>query len=174
MGTCPYGACEECQLFSTPPAECHFWSPLKKTCIMSSAYEEDEMEDVYLDHKGRARKMSDRPLKLEEFLERMKEMRGLRKGWLDGDGEEISREVLDLVEDEVRKRLSECPPHVFPMESGGLSLEWFLKEDFCATVGPSLQGDAFGREGKEFVHWKEDWTLEASWERLERMVEKLR
>ena len=173
MGQCPYDACEDC-LLGGRLEECHFWSPIQHTCALSSKYEENEMEDLYLDHLRRSRKMSDDEWTLEDFNERMKEMESLKKGWLNGDGEAISKEVIELVNDEVQKRLSFCPPHVFPMESGGLSLEWFFKEDFAAAVEPSLRGEAFGRKGKEFVHRKEDWTLEASWERLKKMVGKLR
>ena len=125
MGQCPYDACEDC-LLGGRLEECHFWSPIQHTCALSSKYEENEMEDLYLDHLGRSRKMTDDEWTLEDFNERMKEMESLKKGWLDGDGKTISKEVIDLVQDEVLKRLSFCPPHIFPMESGGLSLEWFL------------------------------------------------
>lgn len=165
MGRCPYDACENC-LLGGQLEECHFWSPIQHTCALSSRYEENEMEDLYLDHLRRSRKMSDDEWTLEDFNERMKEMESLKKGWLDGDGELISKEVIDLVNDEVLKRLSFCPPHVFPMESGGLSLEWFLKEDFAAAVEPSLKGSIFGKD----MYRPEDWTQEAFWMRLERTV----
>lgn len=165
MGLCPYGACESC-LLGGQEKECHFWSPIQHTCVLSSKYEENEMEDLYLDHLRRSRKMSDDEWTLEDFNERMKEMESLKKGWLDGDGEAISKEVIELVNDEVQKRLFFCPPHVFPMESGGLSLEWFLKEDFAAAVEPSLKGSVFGKD----MYRPEDWTQEASWVRLERTV----
>lgn len=167
MGACPYGACEECQLFSTPSQECHFWSPIQKTCMMSSKYEENETEDLYLDHCRRSEKSFDETLSVEEFLERIEEMEHLQNGWLDGDGEAIAKDVLDLVVAEVKKRISTCPPHVFPMETGGLSLEWFFKNhSFAAIVEPSLKGMIFG---KSFCYEK-DWTQEASWIHLEKMV----
>ena len=165
MAKCPYDACDDCPL-SKYPEECHFWSPIQHTCCLSSKYEENEMEDLYLDHLGRSRKMTDDEWTLDDFRERMKEMEFLKKGWLDGSGMPISREVIALVNDEVLKRLSFCPPHVFPMESGGLSLEWFLKEDFAAAVEPSLKGSVFGKD----MYRSEDWTQEASWMRLERTV----
>lgn len=165
MGRCPYDACENC-LLGGQLEECHFWSPIQHTCALSSKYEENEMEDLYLDHLRRSRKMSDDEWTMEDFKERMKEMESLKKGWLDGDGKAISKEVIDLVQDEVSKRLSFCPPHIFPMESGGLSLEWFLKEDFAVAVEPSLKGSVFGKD----MYRPEDWTQEASWLRLERTV----
>ena len=54
------------------------------------------------------------------------------------------------------------------MENGGLSLEWFLNEDFCAIVEPSLKGTVFGL--KDFFYREEDWTMEASWTRLEKII----
>lgn len=165
MGKCPYNACDDC-LLGGKLSECHFWSPIQRTCALSSRYEENEMERLYLDHLKRSRKMSGAETDLDGFRERMKEMESLKKGWLDGDGEPISRAVSDLVTDEVLKRLSFCPPHVFPMESGGLSLEWFLKEDFAAAVEPSLKGSVFGKD----MYRPEDWTQEAAWVRLERTV----
>ena len=107
MGQCPYDACENC-LLGGQLEECHFWSPIQHTCALSSKYEENEMEYLYLDHLRRSRKMSDDEWTLEDFKERMKEMESLKKGWLDGDGKAISKEVIDLVQDEVLKRLSFC------------------------------------------------------------------
>ena len=110
---------------------------------------------------------------MKEFFSRIEELKALKKGWLDGNGEELSFEVIELVVDEVKKRFNFHPPHLFPMESGGLSLEWFLKDDFCATIEPSMKGTVFGLSGKKFFHRKEDWTMESSWTRLQKTVESL-
>lgn len=174
MGRCPYEACEDCPL-SGHLEECHFWSPIQHTCCLSSKYEENETEDLYLDHMRRSRKLSrEQKWTMNDFKEAIAEMKSLKDGWLDGDGEAISEEVIALVNDEVLKKFSFCPPHVFPMESGGLSLEWFQKADFAATVEPSLKGTMFGLEGRDFTCQKMDWTLESSWISLQKQIQSIR
>ena len=46
--------------------------------------------------------MSDDEWTLEDFKERMKEMKSLKKGWLDGDGKAISKEVIDQINIEIK------------------------------------------------------------------------
>lgn len=163
MSVCPYGASVEC-LFNHPPeAECHFWSPLKKTCIMSSNYDEDEAEEAYWLYKMRKEKMSVERQTLEGFLKDLEQMKVLECGWLDGEGKRISKAVIDFAESRIVEGFGFRPPQVFPTPEGGLSLEWDTDEELDAEIGPDLKG---------IMIWKDtavlkDWAREESWAELQ-------
>ena len=164
MSRCPYGASSECLFSHSPESECHFWSPLKKTCIMSSRYEEDEAEEVYWLYKMRKAKMAETQRQTYEgFLEDIERMKALEDGWLDGEGSRISEEAVNLVEMKVSACFAKRPPHIFPTPEGGLSLEWDTKEELDAEVGPSLNGIMIWKDKAE----RKDWTKEESWIELE-------
>lgn len=163
MSVCPYGASEEC-LFNMPPqAECHFWSPIKKTCIMSSRYEEDEAEDVYWLYRMRKEKMDKiQRQTCEGFLQDIERMKAFKDGWLDGEGVKISEAVVELVKSKVLDCFSKRPPHVFPTPEGGLSLEWDTKDELDAEIGAGLNGIMIWKDKAEM----KDWTKEESWSKL--------
>ena len=164
MGCCPYGACEECRMFSMPPSECHFWSPLKKTCVMSDRYEEDEAEDVFWLYRMRRAKMAEAQKQTYgSFLEDIERMKGLKDGWLDGEGSRISEDVAELAKLKVSSCFSRRPPHVFPTPEGGLSLEWDMAEELDAEIGPDLKGMIIWKDTVQML----DWTKERAWNELE-------
>ena len=104
---------------------------------------------------------------LIDFYNRIQELSKLRQGWLDGDGEQISFEMSHLVVSEVEKHFRDCLPHVFPMPSGGLSLEWFKGNDeVCALIEPDFKGMFISNNESS----KADWSLEQEWTRLKRNV----
>lgn len=67
-----------------------------------------------------------KPIEKRVVAERLDQLRGLEKGWLDGQGEAIPEEGIDwLIE-----TMSECYPSdlgkplMTPTEEGGIRLEW--------------------------------------------------
>lgn len=167
MGCCPYGACDGCRMFASPPSECHFWSPLKKTCIMSSQYEEDEAEDVFWLYRMRKAKMAEAQKQTcGSFLEDIERLKALKDGWLDGEGLKISEAAAELAKRKVLSCFSRRPPHVFPTPEGGLSLEWDMDEELDAEIGPDLKGMMIWKDAVKQADWSEEkaWTeLAACW-----------
>lgn len=157
---CPHGASDACPLSPPPADECSFYSPMKRQCMMSSRYEDDEMEGYWWDCYFRRKKMKANDWNIADFRESVKKCLALERGWLDGDGERISETVCRTASQMVEERFASCPPHVFPMESGGLSLEWDFELD-CG-INPDFSGFMLFREkGKEM-----DWNDPAAWDEL--------
>lgn len=104
---------------------------------------------------------------ITDFYDRIQELLKLKSGWLDGDGEPISFDISHLAAFEIDKHLHDCPPHVFPMPSGGLSLEWFKGNDeVVATIEPDFKGTFVSN----VESYEADWTMEQEWVRLARNV----
>jgi hypothetical protein len=59
---------------------------------------------------------------------RLEELRLLKQGWLDGEGEPFEPAGMDWLESAVRDHLAaEMPlPHIFPSPSGQILFEWKL------------------------------------------------
>ena len=64
---------------------------------------------------------------------RLVELSTLKKGWLDGEGEPLSKEFMSWIEKSFEDSYqSTLPlPHLFPMENGGISAEWFKDDRLC-------------------------------------------
>ena len=162
MSGCPYGASEVCLFSRSPESECHFWSPIKKTCIMSSKYEDDEIEGVYWLYRMRKEKMKP-PHTYDDFLQDIQRMKALQAGWLDGEGERISEAAASLAAERVSEFFQKRPPHVFPTPEGGVSLEWDTEDELDAEIGPDLKGIEIWKDKAEM----KDWTREESWQELQ-------
>lgn len=166
---CPFGASDCCPLSPPPAEECGFYSPLKRQCMMSSLYEDDEIEGYWWDCYFRRRKIVEIEWSIDDFNESMGKCRALKKGWLDGDGEEISEAVCQMAVKETEARFRSCPPHVFPTPEGGLSLEWGFRTALDCQVNPDFSGFMLYREsGREM-----DWNDPASWEEVQRLWKEL-
>jgi hypothetical protein len=72
--------------------------------------------------------------------DRLAEIAALPAGWLDGDGEAVTREAIEGARQAVRMlALAGMPkPRLFPTPDGGVSVEW---ETACLEIEPD--GRAF-------------------------------
>lgn len=70
---------------------------------------------------------------MKPYLYRLKELSELEDGWLDGEGKNISPQVLDLAEKILKQLIVDLnvpTPHLYPTEEGGISAEWDNSQGF--------------------------------------------
>ena len=63
-----------------------------------------------------------------DITARLEELRALKDGWLEGDGQTLSREGLDWLLRTFERHYPENlpPPYLYPTEEGGVQAEWSL------------------------------------------------
>lgn len=64
---------------------------------------------------------------------RLDEIKQLEPGWLDGDGQAIDPRSIDAIWKIIQAVFPDGGVHVFPMEEGGVSIE-YIKEDTSLTI----------------------------------------
>ena len=63
---------------------------------------------------------------LDDAVERLESFRDIEAGWLDGHGSAVSPQAVDKARMFLEILSKAGPPASFPMEDGGVSLEWVL------------------------------------------------
>ena len=108
-----------------------------------------------------------------EFQNRLRELSGLKNGWLDGEGVAPSPDGLKWLQDvwsTQGERLALPAPYLYPTLGGGLSLEW----DHPAAI--SLEVNLSTRLGDvdcEGFSGTLDLAAPNGWEKLQRLFQGL-
>lgn len=85
---------------------------------------------------------------MSDMDQAFQDLRGLRTGWLDGEGEAPDPEGLTWLEGWLRNQVAQGlpTPYLYPTPEGGVSAEWDDKQGFRGDLYINLQehtGDWF-------------------------------
>ena len=162
---CPHGACfGECLM--KPPAAmagiCPLWSPLQKTCIMSSKWRDNEDEEAMLGIQKRQNEIAG-AYGMEDALKSLEGIKWLENGWADdNDGVKPDEEVVEMVERNL-ERFKKRPFIPYPMLNGGLTVEWPDEPmKMAAVIHPDGYGWIILKDGTAI---KANFNLDG-WDRL--------
>jgi hypothetical protein len=131
----------------------------------------------------------DRPKRLVEILQvepldprdvpaRVEELKGLRRGWLDGGGEAPAPEGLDWLAHGWTTHIPAVVPnpYIYPTAAGGVQLEWsFGSWELSAEIDLTTKGAyvfATDTAGAESVEENLDLGAPEGWEALARWVKR--
>ena len=78
---------------------------------------------------------------MDKIDSRCKELMALKKGWLDGNGEAITEDIVNMVKTICKDTIKTSDVILFPTEEGGVDIEYTHKDKIKVSIGIYRNGE---------------------------------